>query len=473
MKLIIQRKMLMSMMLAAVFGIAWLGGSDALAKCDLKVTFIAPTGNTVTAGQAVTWRLQFKNIGKTTCKANRIKLSRYSGRTGRGYGSAIGGSGNLEKLPALAPGESVDLSFVEKKPPSKGTYTYKIRFSSPHNDANNRNHGPTKTVTFKRSTTRRRPISRGKPKSVGLCDLKTTFIAPTGNTVTGGQAVTWTLKFENIGAGQCAANTIRLRRYSGNTASGYGTAIGGSGNLETLPALAAAGSVNLSFVENNPPNTGTYTYKASYSSPHNDGNNFNHHPTKTVTFQAGAAPGPGGGTPTIPPFISTGPLPNTPIRPGGSFCLPSSVDLVSQTNTMTLAMTLDAGGFIDVVAITATSGTYTFFIQNLMPDCSAPLGSRIGPITVTYGFNYAGSFFRGQAICIDASRLTFTAFSVSGIAVLDNIIAGALKDNIHRRVDFELANRMNSLLNGGPLPGNAVARCNNWILLPPNVAPGF
>lgn len=279
------------MIMVAVFGIAWLGSSDALAKCDLKVTFIAPTGNTVTSGQAVTWTLQFKNIGKTTCKANRIKLSRYSGRTGSGYGSAIGGSGNLQKLPALEPGESVDLSFIEKRPPSKGTYTYKIRFSSPHNDANNRNHGPTKTVTFKRSTTRRPPISRGKPKSGG-CDLKTTFTAPTGNTVTGGQAVTWTLKFENIGSGQCAANTIRLRRYSGNTASGYGSAIGGSGNLKTLPALAAAGSVNLSFVENVPPNTGVYTYKASYSSPHNDGNNFNHHPTKTVTFQAGAPTGP-------------------------------------------------------------------------------------------------------------------------------------------------------------------------------------
>ncbi len=299
MKLIIQGKMLMSMMLVAVFGITLFGGSDALAKCDIQVTFIAPTGNTVTSGQAVTWTLKFENIGKSACKANRIKLSRYSGRTGSGYGTAIGGSRNFQELPALDPGESVDLRFVENKPPSKGQYTYKIRFSSPHNDANNRNHGPTKTVNFKAGTSRKPPVSRGRPKS-GQCDLETTFIAPTGNTVTGGQAVTWTLKFENIGGGQCAANTIRLRRYSGNTASGYGVAIGGSGNLETLPALAAAvvvesfltESANLSFVENNPPNTGTYTYKASYSSPHNDGNNFNHHPTKTVTFQAGAAPGP-------------------------------------------------------------------------------------------------------------------------------------------------------------------------------------
>lgn len=184
-------------------------------------------------------------------------------------------------------------------------------------------------------------------------------------------------------------------------------------------------------------------------------------------------PAPGGGNPSIPPFTSTSPLPNTPIRPGGTVCVPGSVDLVRQTNTMTLALTLDAGGFIDVVAITATGGTYTFFIQNLMPDCTAPLGPPLGPITVTYGFNYAGSFSRGQAICVNASRMSFTSFSVSGIALLDNVVEDSIKDTIHRRVDFELADRMNRLLNGTALPATAAARCTNWIVLPSDVAPGF
>ncbi|RMF59348.1 MAG: hypothetical protein D6748_06605 [Calditrichaeota bacterium] len=185
-------------------------------------------------------------------------------------------------------------------------------------------------------------------------------------------------------------------------------------------------------------------------------------------------PAPGGGNPTIPPFTSTDSLPNTPIRPGGSTCVPGSVDLVRQTNTMTLSLTLDAGGFIDVTAITATGGTYAFSIQNLRPDdCRTPIGPAVGPITVTYGFNYAGSFARGQAICINGSRLNFTSFSVSGIALLDNFIEDAIKDIIHRRVDFELANRMNMLLNGGPLPPTALGRCVNWIVLPPDVAPGF
>jgi len=281
--------MVLAMTLVAAFVITLFASSTATAKCDLKVTFVAPRGNTVTSGAPVTWKLKFENIGKSACKANKIKLSRYSGRTASGYGTAIGGSGNFQKLPALGPGESVQLSFVENRPPNKGVYTYKIRFSSPHNDANNRNHRPTKTVTFRASSGRRSPVTR-RQKSTGQCDLEVTFVNPTGNTVSGGQAVTWTLLYKNIGAAQCAANTVRLRRYSGNTASGYGTAIGGSGNLKTLPALAPGQSVELSFVENHAPNSGVYTYKPTFSSAHNDGNNFNHHPTKTVSFQAGAAP---------------------------------------------------------------------------------------------------------------------------------------------------------------------------------------
>lgn len=122
------------------------------------------------------------------------------------------------------------------------------------------------------------------------CDLEVKFIAPAGSTLPGGQAVTWTLRFTNIGNAECPGNKIKLSRYSGGTASGYGTVIGGSGNLVALPALGAHQSVDLNFVENTPPNTGTFTYKATYSAKHNDADNKNHHPTKTVTYQAAPAP---------------------------------------------------------------------------------------------------------------------------------------------------------------------------------------
>ena len=184
-------------------------------------------------------------------------------------------------------------------------------------------------------------------------------------------------------------------------------------------------------------------------------------------------PAPGGGDPSIPPFTSNESLPDTVLRPDPVNCLPGSIKLINQRNTMTLALTLDPGGFVDVTAVTATNGTYLFRIQNLQPDCSSPLGPPIGPIAIQYGFNYAGSFTRGDEICIDASRLSFTSFTVSGIAALDNVLEDYIKDKIHRRTDFEMADRMNRLLNGSPLPADDDARCSNWILLPPNIAPGF
>lgn len=128
------------------------------------------------------------------------------------------------------------------------------------------------------------------PDTAQSCDLEAQFIAPTGNTLTGGQSVTWTVRFKNNGKSQCAANKIALYRYSGSTASGYGTAVGGSRNLKALPALNPGQTVELSFEEKTPPQTGTFTYKMRYSSPHNDSNNFNHHPTKTVTYAAAPAP---------------------------------------------------------------------------------------------------------------------------------------------------------------------------------------
>src|SRR3990172_7857439 len=145
----IQNRLSVSAMLAIVFGMALFGVSHVFAKCDLKAEFIAPTGITLTGSQSVTWTIRFTNIAqKGQCAANTIALHRYSGNTASGYGTAIGGSGNLKKLPALNPGESVDLSFAENAPPNTGTFTYKLRYSSRHNDTDNINHHPTKTVTY-------------------------------------------------------------------------------------------------------------------------------------------------------------------------------------------------------------------------------------------------------------------------------------------------------------------------------------
>jgi len=140
------------------------------------------------------------------------------------------------------------------------------------------------------------------------CDLKADFIYPTGSSEPGGQSANWTLRFINVAAtGTCAANNVRLVRYAGSSASGTATAIGGTGALKALPALAPQDSATLSFPELSTPTTGTHTYKPVYASPHNDANNFNHHPTRTVGFQASP-------TYSLPPDLTV--LRLLPVSPG-------------------------------------------------------------------------------------------------------------------------------------------------------------
>jgi hypothetical protein len=130
----------------------------------------------------------------------------------------------------------------------------------------------------------------GPSEALAQCDLKAEFVAPVASSLPGAQPVTWTMRFKNEGSAPCAGNKIKLNRYSGGTASGYGTAVGGSGAFQDLPALNAGQTADLSFPESAPPQTGTFTYKAAYSKAHNDSNNFNHHPTKTVKYDAPAGP---------------------------------------------------------------------------------------------------------------------------------------------------------------------------------------
>lgn len=141
------------LMLVSVAGVALLGGArGALAQCDLRAVFVAPVSNALPGGQLVTWTVRFSNAATTgsqaQCAANQIRLNRYSGGTASGSGVTVGGSGNLVNLPALSPGAQVNLSFQEAASPASGTYTYKPVYATPHNDADNFNHHPTKTVVF-------------------------------------------------------------------------------------------------------------------------------------------------------------------------------------------------------------------------------------------------------------------------------------------------------------------------------------
>jgi hypothetical protein len=121
------------------------------------------------------------------------------------------------------------------------------------------------------------------------CDLEATFTAPAGTPVAGGGPVTWTLQYRNVGNQACSGNQVKLQRYTGTTASGYGSQVGGSGASQTLIALGPDQAQSLSFTEQAAPTSGTYTYKPGCSSPCNDANNTNQYPTRTVTFTGSVA----------------------------------------------------------------------------------------------------------------------------------------------------------------------------------------
>lgn len=120
------------------------------------------------------------------------------------------------------------------------------------------------------------------PRPVGDCDLVATFTQPTGTTAPAG-GVDFTVRFANQGKGTCNANKVKLMRFTATSCSGYGSQVGGSGALLALPSLAPGQSQELAWRDELRP--GRYCFKPVYSSPHNDANNFNHHPTKQLSVQ--------------------------------------------------------------------------------------------------------------------------------------------------------------------------------------------
>ena len=169
--------------------------------------------------------------------------------------------------------------------------------------------------------------------------------------------------------------------------------------------------------------------------------------------------------PAILPVNRFDALPDTSIRPDGGTCTAASVDLIKQTNGMSLQFTPDAAGF-DQMAIRTTDGIYSFGIQVLVPGCTPATDSPPDMVRVTYGLNYVGEFARQNPVCIHASRIDFMAFGITEPGPLDSLVVDAVKNNIHHRVDFALADQENRALNGKPLDDAADPRCDNWIQLP-------
>ncbi len=111
------------------------------AGCDIALSYILPATNNaqVNRNQPFTIQARVKNVGSGACAKNGMKLLAYNGSTASGYGRQVGGSASIRQIPALQPNQQVFVEWDDQLSGS-GAVTYKLKFSSTHNDANGHNH---------------------------------------------------------------------------------------------------------------------------------------------------------------------------------------------------------------------------------------------------------------------------------------------------------------------------------------------
>ena len=124
-------------------------------------------------------------------------------------------------------------------------------------------------------------LTLGSPAAaLALCDLKAEFGGNASQTFPTGQPASVPVRFTNLAAeGACAANQVRLRR-SGGSGGAVATA---PMAFQTLPALSPKGVVLLTFAVESPL-PGAHVYEVEYATAHQDADNANHQPSRTLTF---------------------------------------------------------------------------------------------------------------------------------------------------------------------------------------------
>ncbi|MEM7049955.1 MAG: CARDB domain-containing protein [Acidobacteriota bacterium] len=251
-------------------------GCSLAEPCELAAVFSWPTYSNLPASNPAKLTAKFTNSGGESCPAKTLVLRRYSGSSPSGPAVTVGSS----QLPTVAASRTKKVSWVDSNHPTSGTFTYAFTYQGGFSDGNNGNHSPSKTVTFTS------PVRPGGGGGSGAgCDLSAQFTAPNGSNLPGGGTISWNVLFKNQGSGQCKAAKVRLNRFKGNTCSGYGSLIGGSGNIQMVQELAPGQSQTVVFTERRAPRSGRHCYQLKYSSPFNDSNNSNHRPQRKVNFQ--------------------------------------------------------------------------------------------------------------------------------------------------------------------------------------------
>ena len=160
------------------------------------------------------------------------------------------------------------------------------------------------------------------------------------------------------------------------------------------------------------------------------------------------------GTFNPPNLILNGPIPG---------CA-DAAELVGQTVVLpAMPFILDAQGIVDRVDTSAGSATYTYSIRPVNPfDCSSTRLPASPPTTITFGFNYSGDFSRTDPLCMNASTVALTGFSVTGTPI-DALIEPIFHGILWLRLDNLVADGLHPLHIGGSRPADADPRCSNWV----------
>ena len=140
----------------------------------------------------------------------------------------------------------------------------------------------------------------------------------------------------------------------------------------------------------------------------------------------------------------------------GSVCV---FMLTAQSVTGTANLTFDVGGFLQLVRINVSGGTYTATLNSCPLNPASATGPPIGPVTITFSLDYFGAYETVNPTCISASALEFTSFNLTGATPIDDIVENSVRGTIHTSMDQLLADTMN----GSPIPAGANPRCSTWI----------
>ncbi len=147
--------------------------------------------------------------------------------------------------------------------------------------------------------------------------------------------------------------------------------------------------------------------------------------------------------------------------------IPGCVDAIELINQQIVLpdqnITFDVGNVIDRIGVVVEGATYSYSTRVVNPvGCSSTNLPEIPMPTISFGFNYLGDFSRFTTLCMNASTIEFTDFSMSETP-LDLLIEGSVNENIWFEVDRSIASVLHSLLIGGPYPDTANPRCGNWV----------